>query len=109
MKERRERDQLYKRALKCWGSGIQLFVAVEKLSDLITLLCKWTRGRIPETENIKWLQEQIADVRIMNEQVMVMMMGYESAPVMEAETQRIMDEKLKRLEVMIFEAEKAEG
>lgn len=56
---------LYQRVIDTYGTGSQLMVAVEELSELQKEICKAFRGKLNEQNLI----EEIADVEIMIEQV----------------------------------------
>ena len=62
---RKERIKLYRRIHKKFGTDIQLVIAIEEMSELTKELTKTIRG-YDRQENII---EEIADVRIMIEQL----------------------------------------
>lgn len=61
-------DDLYIAALKQWGGDAQMVVAIEEMSELQKELCKNIRGR----ENREAIAEEIADVRIMLDQMEIL-------------------------------------
>ena len=65
---------LYDRALEKWGMEAQMNVAIEEMSELTKELCKAIRGQ----GSIPNISEEIADVKIMLEQL-VNMFGCEQA------------------------------
>lgn len=60
-----ERKTVYNDALSVYGTAAQMIVALEELSELQKEICKVLRGDIRLTE----LQEEVADVTIMLEQI----------------------------------------
>lgn len=81
------RNELYKRMLDKFGD-LQMVVAVEELSELQKEVCKAMRGKF----NKEHLAEEIADVKIMIDQIML------HYAIQESEVQQVIDEKLKRTE-----------
>lgn len=81
------RNELYKRMLDKFGD-LQMVVAVEELSELQKEICKAMRGKC----NKEHLVEEIADVKIMIDQIMI------HYAIQESEVQQVIDEKLKRTE-----------
>ena len=79
-----ERIELYRKAIENYGEAAQQIVAMEECSELIQAISKKLRGR--ETN----LEEEIADVEIMVEQMRLMS---DSSLV-----DKIKEEKLQRLE-----------
>jgi hypothetical protein len=67
--KKRERVSTYKKAIDKWGESAQLFVCVEEFSELIQILCKRLAGKEHRRED---LLEEMADCRIMLEQLEVM-------------------------------------
>ena len=63
-----ERDEILKNALKHYGANSQRIVAIEEMSELTKELCKVSRGE----ENAAHIAEEIADVRIMLDQMEIM-------------------------------------
>ena len=59
------RKGVYADALDAYGTGAQLIVAIEELSELQKELCKVLRGDV----RLSALQEEVADVTIMLEQI----------------------------------------
>ena len=62
------RDEILKNALQHYGANSQRIVAIEEMSELIKELCKVFRGE----ENAAHIAEEIADVRIMLDQLEIM-------------------------------------
>lgn len=81
------KNELYKRMLDKFGD-LQMVVAVEELSELQKEVCKAMRGKF----NKEHLVEEIADVKIMIDQIML------HYAIQESEVQQVIDEKLKRTE-----------
>lgn len=63
-----ERSEILKNALKHYGANSQRIVAIEEMSELIKELCKVSRGE----ENAAHIAEEIADVRIMLDQMEIL-------------------------------------
>lgn len=82
-----ERKAVYEQALAKWGIEAQSQMAIEEMSELTKELCKVYRG----ARNRRELAEEIADVKIMLEQLLLM---YEIGP----EVDYHMDLKIRRLE-----------
>ena len=59
------RKVVYEDALATYGTGAQMIVALEELSELQKELCKVLRGDV----RLNALQEEVADVTIMLEQI----------------------------------------
>lgn len=62
------RDEILKNALQHYGANSQRIVAIEEMSELIKELCKVSRGE----ENAAHIAEEIADVRIMLDQMEIL-------------------------------------
>ena len=62
------RDEILKKALQHYGANSQRIVAIEEMSELTKELCKVSRGE----ENAAHIAEEIADVRIMLDQLEIM-------------------------------------
>ena len=62
------RDEILKKALQHYGENSQRIVAIEEMSELIKELCKVASCE----ENIAHIAEEIADVRIMLDQLEIM-------------------------------------
>jgi len=60
-----DEEQIYKDALKAWGIDAQCMMAIEECGELITALSHKYRGREAN------LIEEIADVKIMIEQLSI--------------------------------------
>ena len=62
----------YKKMVEAWGDESQLVVAMEEMSELTKELCKYKRNELfnkDNTETIKNIKEEIADVLNMVEQL----------------------------------------
>lgn len=64
-----ERKQVYEKALAKWGCKMQATVAAEEMSEVIKEITKMLRGEL----NREHMAEEIADARIMLEQVCQML------------------------------------
>ena len=62
------RDEILKNALPHYGANSQRIVAIEEMSELTKELCKVSRGE----ENAAHIAEEIADVRIMLDQMEIL-------------------------------------
>lgn len=62
------RDEILKNALQHYGANSQRIVAIEEMSELTKELCKVSRGE----ENAAHIAEEIADVRIMLDQMEIL-------------------------------------
>lgn len=60
--------QIYRQALETYGGQLQTFVCMEEMSELQKELCKYERG----ADNVHQIAEEIADVRIMLDQMVIM-------------------------------------
>lgn len=85
-----ERKEIYESALKRWGIDCQLHIAMEECGELVQAIAKFLRF-----QKTDMLKEEIADVKIMIEQ-MENMFGIEK------DVQIIMEQKIKRLEKRVF-------
>lgn len=85
-----ERAKVYADALATFGTGVQLIVALEEMSELQKELCKALRGDL----NLRHLAEEVADATIMLEQVRQMFN-------INGQVCEIMDEKVTRLQQRI--------
>lgn len=79
-----ERNKLYRNAITTYGQRSQMIVAMQECSELIQAITKYFIGR--ETN----LEEKIADVEIMLEQLKIMFN--------EPQVELIKESKLNRLE-----------
>lgn len=84
---------IYRRALKTFGTDLQTLVAIEEMSELQKELCKNRRGK----ENQTHIAEEIADVQIMLEQMMIL---YDCTEIVK----KFRLYKLSRLEARISES-----
>lgn len=64
-----ERQQVYEKALAKWGEKLQSTVAIEEMSEVIKEITKMQRGEL----NREHMAEEIADARIMMEQMCQML------------------------------------
>lgn len=60
--------QIYQQALETYGGQLQTIVCMEEMSELQKELCKYERGE----DNVEHIAEEIADVRIMLDQMVIM-------------------------------------
>lgn len=60
--------QICQQALETYGGQLQTFVCMEEMSELQKELCKYERGE----NNVEHIAEEIADVRIMLDQMVIM-------------------------------------
>lgn len=90
--ERARSDDLYERALDCWGESAQRAMAVEECAEVIVEECHFNRGRASREE----LVEEFVDVLILMEQMRVTF-----APQFE----EIYERKIRRLESRVEDAE----
>ena len=96
-----DRAKVYAKALVMFGTGSQLIVALEELSEAQKEICKALRGKC----NPEHLAEEVADATIMLEQVR-QIFGINDAVC------NVMDEKILRLQERIDAARerlRAEG
>ena len=64
-----ERKQVYEQALGKWGQKMQATVAIEEMSEVIKEITKMLRGELDREH----MAEEIADARIMLEQMCQML------------------------------------
>lgn len=86
---------IYEKAFNLWGEHKQLTVAIEEMAELQKEICKHIRDRFSNTERIT---EEIADVRIMLEQI-------EQFFNIEKEVEKTKEKKIERLNNRILEGE----
>lgn len=60
--------EVFETALKTWGTGAQIVMVFEEMSELQKELCKSVRGK----DNAEKIAEEIADVQIMLEQMIIL-------------------------------------
>lgn len=84
------------RAARVWGPGLQLWIVVEELGELLAALAQHIRGRVDTPAVL----EEIADARIVLFQLAVNL-----DPMGPAKIEKIMAAKLARLERRIAAAE----
>lgn len=65
---RADRQSIYCAALELWGGEAQTLMVMEEMSELQKELCKHARGK----DNRKEIAEEIADVRIMLDQMCIL-------------------------------------
>lgn len=80
------RRQLYGRAIEAWGDVAQVDIALEEIGELLIEINRHRRGR-SETDDVV---DEIADVRVMTEQLAVIF-G-------EDDVEQRVEEKIDRLE-----------
>ena len=90
-----EREDLYRAAIDKYGAVMQKIVAIEEMAELIQAICKDLRGKL----DLLNVVEEMADVRIMLEQMEIMFNCAEAIPP-------AMDIKLQRLGKLISAAKK---
>ena len=83
-------EEIYKSAINLWGKEAQTLMAFEEMSELQKELCKNARGK----ENRNAIAEEIADVRIMLDQIEIIYNCKDLA-------QRYKAEKLSRLQFVL--------
>lgn len=83
-----EKERVLISAISKWGKSVQVEIAVEECAELIKAIQK--NKRYPCKENMKKIEEEIADVEIMIKQLRLIF-----NPI---NIDRIIDEKIKRLE-----------
>ena len=88
-----ETNEIYRAALETFGAEAQTKMLFEEIGELMAAICQYSRGR----DKVTHVAEEIADVRIMLDQ-MAVLFGCED----EVERQRRY--KLRRLEQRIEEA-----
>lgn len=72
---RQERNEVYEKALQLWGCKEQATVAIEEMSEVIKEITKMLRGELDREH----MAEEIADARIMMEQMCQMLNINDSA------------------------------
>lgn len=66
----KENREFYKRCIETWGEDAQIKMCIEEMSELTKELCKnWRKGKANTPEQIKHIQEEIADVQNMAAQM----------------------------------------
>ena len=63
---KKDNNELYQKCIDKWGKVAQILMAIEEMSELSTNLLHRLRGRHPTLNS---LVEEVADVRIMVEQI----------------------------------------
>ena len=86
------RDEILKNALQHYGANSQRIVAIEEMSELTKELCKVSRGE----ENAAHIAEEIADVRIMLDQMEILFDCRKQVELMESEK---LERLLKRMKI----------
>lgn len=62
--------EFYKRCIDVWGVDAQIKMCIEEMSELTKELCKnWRKGKADTPEQIEHIQEEIADVQNMVDQM----------------------------------------
>lgn len=87
------------KAIETYGKDMQLNVAIEELSELIKEICKNKRG----SDNRENIIEEMADCYIMLEQLNIIF------DIEYSEINRVIEEKLSRLEKRLAESRKDNG
>ena len=88
--EKKERIELYNKAIDTWGVESQRNMAFEELGELITALAQDRRGRVTKEEIIT----ELADVTIMCEQLATIL-GYDDyEKEIDRKLIRLRDEKI---------------
>jgi NTP pyrophosphatase (non-canonical NTP hydrolase) len=95
--EKRQREELYEKAIKNWGPDAQVKMMFEEMGELAVALARFDRGRA----NIEDVITEIADVTIMAEQ-MWLIFGKEK-------TENEFEYKLNRLKEKLDKFEKEHG
>lgn len=90
---RADRQSIYCAALELWGGEAQTVMVFEEMAELQKELCKHARGK----DNRKEIAEEIADVRIMLDQMCIL---HDCAGLADA----FQEEKLTRLQGRIEKA-----
>lgn len=93
MKAQESAKTIYRAALETFGAEAQTKMLFEEIGELMTAICQYSRGR----DKVAHVAEEIADVRIMLDQMAVLF-------DCEAEVERQRRYKLRRLEQRIEEA-----
>jgi NTP pyrophosphatase (non-canonical NTP hydrolase) len=87
-------QELYTEAMKKWGLESQMDMLIEECSELIKAVCKVKRSGFNDKEAINNLNEEIADVSIMIEQIVHV---YDMSRIIDM----IKEEKLTRLQNLL--------
>lgn len=88
--EKKERIELYNKAIDTWGVEAQRNMAFEEIGELITALAQDRRGRVTKEEIIT----ELADVTIMCEQLATIL-GYDDyEKEIDRKLIRLRDEKI---------------
>lgn len=95
--EKKQREELYERAIKDWGLDAQVKMMFEEMGELSVAIARFDRGRA----SIKDVITEIADVTIMAEQ-MGLIFGKEK-------TENEIEYKLNRLKEKLDKFEKEHG
>lgn len=92
--EKKDRLELYKKAIDLWGIEAQRNMVFEEIGELNTVLARDRRGRATKED----IYSELADVTIMCEQ-MAYILGYEGyEKMMEDKLIRLRDKKLAKYE-----------
>ena len=86
-------EEIYRKAIEKWGNPLQIQMAVEEMSELIKQLIKHLRGKV----NSEKIDEEMADVEIMLDQLKVM---FNNQRLVESQKK----EKLYRLEKLLVKS-----
>lgn len=85
------REELLHKAISTYGTNSQLDMAVEEMSELTKEICKRKRGK----ENRAEILEEIADVKIMLEQLKIIFC------ISDDDIERMVTSKLDRLRIRL--------
>jgi len=91
-------EELYLRAIDLWGRDAQIIMAIEEMAELTDKLTKFLRGR---EVSLNGIAEEIADVRIMLEQLDIICVMEEGG--LEPLSQSYYDLKIERLSQSVDE------
>lgn len=92
--EKKEKIELYNKAIDTWGVEAQRNMAFEEIGELITALAQDRRGRVTKEE----ILTELADVTIMCEQLATIL-GYDDyEKEIDRKLIRLRDEKLAKYE-----------
>lgn len=80
------RRGVYEKALDKWGRVAQVFMLFEEMAELQKAVCKWERD--PSREKLMAIADEVADVRIMLEQIQIVF-GIEEARVKDIMTAKV--------------------
>lgn len=70
-----DREFIYHKAIETYGDKKQIIVAIEEMSELTKVLCKFLRQDEPASDLWDNLKEEMADAQIMLEQLRLIFTG----------------------------------